>query len=186
MQPWAVVASPDLPYNLNPKPTCLTIRLYSLFLDPLVAFVTEDCSLPLETFSSLDFHDTVFSFGFVQLLWLLFLSLFLSSLKYSSATFFRTPFSSYPTLLCASLISWLWLPLCFNNSQISISSQILSHIQVGLYPSLFRVPRAPQTPRPKLNLLAMPPHISYSLTHLFVFFFLELWQNTPKFPKEET
>lgn len=38
-----------------------------------------------------------------------------------------------------------------------------------------------------MNVLVMAPQISYNPIHLFMYSFLrDLWQNTSKFPKEET
>lgn len=74
---------------------------YSILLDPLVAFVIQGSSLPLETLSSLDFHDPVYSFGFLQLLWLLLLSLLLYHPFSIPQQCFRAPLPSHPTLLCA-------------------------------------------------------------------------------------
>lgn len=99
-----VLASPDLPYRprQSDSKACVLNHYATLFilLDPLVAFVTEDSSRSLEALSIFDFHNSVLSFGFVQLLWLLFLRFSLYHPLNIPWQHFRVSLSSHSTLLC--------------------------------------------------------------------------------------
>lgn len=66
-----------------------------------MAFVTETVPFLLKHFLPSEIHDTVFSFGFLQLLWLLFLSLLLCHSLNIPQQFFQDPFSPHPIFQCA-------------------------------------------------------------------------------------
>lgn len=94
-----------------------------------MAFVTEDSSLALEALSSFDFHDPMVSFGFLQLLWLLFLSLFLYHPLNIPQQCFRASISSHSTLLCV-------LPNLMALITTSILTTLKSLSQARLFPKL--------------------------------------------------
>lgn len=115
----------------------------------------------------------------------------LSSFKYSSAIFFRAPFSSHPTFLYTlpNVITWITTYILTTPKSLSLARffpQPYTHVSISLMETSSLVSFRPLGLHVSKYEHMASSDLLQSCSSAHVFFVLAMWQNTPKFLKEET